>query len=324
MSKSEPSSYVTELANSMQSYPVQHIVSGSKLLFDRQLADVNFFAEYLRADNCIVMVKHKGLQGATDRTERWYGTAYSLCSITMEQMRLWTQPEALSVWSSRLHLPMENPFVPTDFRLRLRGDGDGDDENASPVLIMDSAVDLPVPLVHQHAHDDAAAAAASSSSASASTPAEAQDKQEDEHHQHDGEPDEHAVADSVDHDDGEGAEKDEAEHDDDDGDADADADAESERSGDSFTPLPVAGRAMMLWHKQDFEWKLPKVNVMIKMESRMVYHDDHDDDEVYDAHDEHDVEEHDDSKHDDDDDDHDNDHVYNALIIVCICKMMCL
>ena len=51
------------------------------------------------------------LQGKTADTEPWYGTAYSCQPIPEEWLQQW---KGVGAHDSGLHLPEENPFIPTD------------------------------------------------------------------------------------------------------------------------------------------------------------------------------------------------------------------
>ena len=52
------------------------------------------------------------MQGATDKTETWYGTEYSLETVPGKWLEHWQQAS-----QEGLHLPKQNPFIPTDFSM---------------------------------------------------------------------------------------------------------------------------------------------------------------------------------------------------------------
>lgn len=119
--KSEPSRYVTMLANNMQIYPPEHIITGSKLIFDLDESAVAPLLATLTPDQALVFVKHQGLKGFTTEVETHYKTEYNIKSFSAEQMQLWknSMDGGHPLWTSELvHLPKPNPFVPTDFTLR--------------------------------------------------------------------------------------------------------------------------------------------------------------------------------------------------------------
>lgn len=119
--KSEPSRYVTALANNMQIYPPQHIITGSKLIFDLDSASVTPLLETLTPDQALVFVKHQGLKGFTTEVEPHYKTEYNMKTFSAEQKQLWksSMDGSHPLWTQELvHLPKPNPFVPTDFTLR--------------------------------------------------------------------------------------------------------------------------------------------------------------------------------------------------------------
>jgi insulysin len=131
--KGEPSMYVTRVANSMQVYPPEHIVSGSKLVFDADTALIPVFLDAMTLENSIIMVSHKDFAGKTSEEERWYGTQYNCRQYSEQQRAAWTDGQA--AWRTELHLPKQNPFIPTDFRLRHEGKADAESRVGAPVLI---------------------------------------------------------------------------------------------------------------------------------------------------------------------------------------------
>lgn len=118
LDKSHPSDYVVRLANNMQVHAPEHTLSGEYLLFQKDLSQAMQFLDYLKPENVLVMVAHKGFDKKTESTERWYGTPYTLREVAPAQSAAWKAcMDGGSEWDSVLHFPQPNPFIPTDFSL---------------------------------------------------------------------------------------------------------------------------------------------------------------------------------------------------------------
>lgn len=97
------------------------VLSGDKLIFDIDLPPVALFLEFLNPSNALALVIHKGLQGKTTLTERWYGTAYNYRTFEsdlLSKLQACVGGASAGVDSTaKLALPVANPFLPTDFSL---------------------------------------------------------------------------------------------------------------------------------------------------------------------------------------------------------------
>lgn len=110
VSKTEPSSYATSLANNMQIYPSDKIISGASLVFKIDLGEVERIMTFLSPQNCMAVIRHKGVASRATKKEEWYGTKYTDFSFTSEQQIKWGELSTASgsqqsTWSSLLRLP---------------------------------------------------------------------------------------------------------------------------------------------------------------------------------------------------------------------------
>jgi secreted Zn-dependent insulinase-like peptidase len=68
------------------------------------------------------VIKHKGFTGKTTLKEKWYGTDYNVMPLDAAeggQMERWNSClKGTSEWKDLLYLPLQNPFIPTDFTIR--------------------------------------------------------------------------------------------------------------------------------------------------------------------------------------------------------------
>eukprot|EP01041_Mallomonas_annulata_P009052 gene9052-18749_t len=261
LNKCEPADYTTKLANHMHIYPKEDIISGEYLLKDPKttLALSSTFLEYLTPSRVIIKIKHRGLQGKTSLQEPWYGTAYNSLVMTEEQKKTWNAAIEGIIEvdvEGELSLPEPNPFLPTDFTLRC--DGDEKEEGAGagktcPVLVENVVIMLVIegkseekiitePSVDMN--DDSSKTQTETETEPDVVEATEEEKQQQETGQQEGE-----------------AEGNEEE-------AEADGDVEE---GDEHPLKALPGRVRMTWYKPDDKWKVPKVNVVIKLETLQSY-----------------------------------------------------
>jgi secreted Zn-dependent insulinase-like peptidase len=237
INKVEPASYATGLANGMHIYSIPHTVCGAHLQFECDLQEVWSYLTHFTPSNSIVLVAHKGLAGKTTLKERWYGTDYNKVDYTAQQLQRWeTRHADAGEWANMLHLPMPNPFIPTDFDLKPGSDAVA--EAAHPKLVQ-RVVDAAAPLdVLAEQDRPADATAASAEAAQEGSGAATEGEAETQGHE------------------GEGEE----EHEGEEGEEEDPAAAEAE--------LPVlAGQKLLTWHLQDTTWKVPKANVKVSLET---------------------------------------------------------
>lgn len=90
VSKTEPSSYATNLANNMHMFPAKNIITGASLTFQVDLDLVSLYMKYLTPENCIIMLSNKAFEGKTNLSEKWYGTKYNDKQLTASQLSSWS------------------------------------------------------------------------------------------------------------------------------------------------------------------------------------------------------------------------------------------
>ncbi|KAJ0245875.1 Insulin-degrading enzyme-like 2 [Hirschfeldia incana] len=112
--KRDPFSYAKSISTNMKIYPTKHWLVGSSLPSKFNPAIVQKVLNELSPSNVRIFWRSKKFEGQTDKTEPWYNTAYSVENITEFTIQEWVQ----SAPDVRLHLPVPNVFIPTDFSLK--------------------------------------------------------------------------------------------------------------------------------------------------------------------------------------------------------------
>ena len=130
LSKSRPQGYACSLAEKLQNYDHEDVLSGPYLAskYDPEL--ITKILGHLRADNMIVTVTGRKFKGQTSEVEKWYGTEYNERPIEEDMIKRW---DGISFPESDLHLPEKNELIATDFELR-----DSSGFNAAPKLIVNT------------------------------------------------------------------------------------------------------------------------------------------------------------------------------------------
>eukprot|EP00808_Paulinella_micropora_P023005 g5315.t1 len=110
-----PMSFVTGLAENMQSYRPLHVIYGPYMVgrYSHQTL-MEHLDLLLDPKRCRLTVTSRDFEGKTDLTEQWYGTAYSFRPTTPEEVTAWTTPDV----PLQLAFPRPNLFIPTDFSLK--------------------------------------------------------------------------------------------------------------------------------------------------------------------------------------------------------------
>jgi len=142
LTKGAAGPYVQSLVKGMQDYPQNLYIAGprrmalrysdSKLLssakprskfeMDKQYEDtVQSTAKLvskLSVDNAMVTVMSKTFDGRTNKSEKWYGTKYSVKPLSASTLNQWTNsPRAYNFGMS---YPRPNPFIPSEEGLRVK------------------------------------------------------------------------------------------------------------------------------------------------------------------------------------------------------------
>ncbi|KAK1366199.1 insulin-degrading enzyme-like 1, peroxisomal [Heracleum sosnowskyi] len=112
--KIRPMDYVVNVASNMQLYPTIDWLAGSSLpsMFSPDI--IQSMLNELSPDSVRVFWSSMKFEGQTDKTEPWYGTAYSLEKITRSVVEQWIERAP----DQHLQLPTQNVFIPTDLALK--------------------------------------------------------------------------------------------------------------------------------------------------------------------------------------------------------------
>ncbi|CAG2101369.1 unnamed protein product, partial [Medioppia subpectinata] len=112
--KSQPYSYVQNLVTTLLLYPIEDVLSLSYLMDEYKPELITQSLNELSADRMRVRVVGKQFESIADRTERWFGTKYSLQDIPPEKIQLWLNIGL----NDRLALPPPNDFIPYNLNVK--------------------------------------------------------------------------------------------------------------------------------------------------------------------------------------------------------------
>jgi insulysin len=142
MSKGSAGAYAQSLAPAMQKFPPSLYVAGprrvalvepdSKLLdtstprtsfssraqLDLAKESVNRYISNLSLDNVMITVLSKSFEGKTDKSEKWYGTQYSVRPIPVETLMQWQNSPSSK--SFNMAYPKPNVFIPSEAGLTVK------------------------------------------------------------------------------------------------------------------------------------------------------------------------------------------------------------
>lgn len=112
--KIRPIDYVVNVASNMQLYPPKDWLVGSSMPSTFNPDIIQSTLNELSPNSVRIFWMSTKFEGHTDKTEPWYGTAYSVEKITVDAIEQWIKraPE------EDLHLPTPNVFIPTDLTLK--------------------------------------------------------------------------------------------------------------------------------------------------------------------------------------------------------------
>jgi len=137
LSKRQPIDYVCSLAGCMQLYPEEHILSGPYKIWEYGPGNIDRLMSYITVQNMVMTVVSKTFEGATDKTEPWYGTEYSEQTISVGQIDRWTKASNESeLVGGALSFPERNDMIASDFSIRDTDEGIPKDE---PRLLIDTS-----------------------------------------------------------------------------------------------------------------------------------------------------------------------------------------
>ncbi|KAH7853477.1 hypothetical protein Vadar_002882 [Vaccinium darrowii] len=139
--KTPPIHYVVNVALNMQFYPPKDWLVGSSLPSIFSSSIIQSTLNELTPNNVRIFWESTKFEGHTDKTEPWYGTAYSIEKITgsIIQGYALVSVDNYNQWMERapnvhLHLPAPNVFIPTDLSLK-----NVIKKTESPVLLRNSS-----------------------------------------------------------------------------------------------------------------------------------------------------------------------------------------
>ncbi|KAM7505463.1 hypothetical protein LguiB_004367 [Lonicera macranthoides] len=112
--KTHPINYVVDVASNMQLYPPKDWLVGSSLLSKFNPDIIQSALNELTPNSVRIFWESTKFEGCTDKTEPWYGTAYSMEKIDGSVIQQWLERAP----DEHLHLPMPNVFIPTDLSLK--------------------------------------------------------------------------------------------------------------------------------------------------------------------------------------------------------------
>ncbi|KAM7524511.1 hypothetical protein LguiA_014413 [Lonicera macranthoides] len=112
--KIRPINYVVNIASNMELYPPKDWLVGSSLPSTFSPSLIQSVLNELTPNNVRIFWESTKFEGLTDKTEPWYGTAYSVEKITESMVQRWKERAP----AEHLHLPSPNVFIPTDLSLK--------------------------------------------------------------------------------------------------------------------------------------------------------------------------------------------------------------
>ncbi len=119
LSKRNPIDYTCSLANAMQIYPPEHVLSGPYKIYEYDPGLIQSFLDFFTPQNMILFVTSKQFEGTTESKEHWYKTEYTLEDLSDEICDKWSKASIdSSLVDNMLHLPEQNDMIASDFSLR--------------------------------------------------------------------------------------------------------------------------------------------------------------------------------------------------------------
>ncbi|XP_065906248.1 nardilysin-like [Dysidea avara] len=110
----EPVDYVEWVSEAMQLYPSNHYLNGRFLLFDYQPEVIKRAQDMLTPETANIVLMSPRVSGECTLQEPWFGASYCVQDVPADWMEQWKNLPL----HPDLHVPSENPFIPTDFQLK--------------------------------------------------------------------------------------------------------------------------------------------------------------------------------------------------------------
>ena len=113
-SKESPTNYTSQLAGDMHVYAPEDILSGPRLYFDFDEANLRAILARLTPSNMLVQILSRQFSGECADVEPWYESHYGVKRWTDDEWRRIEEPAVFP----ELHLPHSNAFIATDFTVK--------------------------------------------------------------------------------------------------------------------------------------------------------------------------------------------------------------
>lgn len=155
-SKEDPINYSSTLADNLQRYTPEEVLTGPWLYKDHDEKLVRSMLDHFKPTNMVVTVVSKAYAGKTDKKERWYQTEYAQQSLTSELLAKLANPDTIH---AELSLPDPNEFIATDFALKSELAQEQLTAPDQPHAAREEAQHHSHDHSHEHKHEDTAAAA---------------------------------------------------------------------------------------------------------------------------------------------------------------------
>ena len=112
--ESQPMDNVESLAENMQVYPPELIITGSELMFDYDPDLLAKCMAHLRPDNVCVFFMARDFAESCDRNEPWFKTNYKVEDIPQKWENQWKNVQV----EPDMFLPQPNVFIAKDLSLK--------------------------------------------------------------------------------------------------------------------------------------------------------------------------------------------------------------
>lgn len=128
--KIEPFQFVVNTSGSMHDLPPEEYISGLFLYKEYREDLIRKVLDYITPTNGNILVAGKFVSEKTVMKEKWYGTPYFVEDVPTEKLEKWNSTPC----HPDLHLPEQNPFIPTKFDLLATPLPDGTKDIKGPKL----------------------------------------------------------------------------------------------------------------------------------------------------------------------------------------------
>jgi insulysin len=118
LEKSSEIDTCSDLAGDMQIYEPSDVVVGGFLWEQYDPEEIERAISAFTPANMVMTVVSKAFDGKTDREEKRYGVKYRESQIDSKLALAWAQGKAGAAAGRKMHFPVPNTWVPTDFSVR--------------------------------------------------------------------------------------------------------------------------------------------------------------------------------------------------------------